>query len=72
MSDAKVLIVDDRLPMAETLVDGLADRGYAASAVDSGRAALGALAENRVDVLVTDLRIGLQPPRILHRDLVML
>jgi two-component system response regulator HydG len=52
---ARVLVVDDKLPMAETLADGLVDRGFAARAVGSGREALAALGDT--DVLVTDLRM---------------
>ena len=51
----RIVIVDDKLPMAETLADGLADRGYEARALGSGRDALAVLAET--DVLVTDLRM---------------
>jgi two-component system response regulator HydG len=55
VADARILVVDDKLPMAETLADGLVDRGFAARAVGSGREALAALGE--IDVLVTDLRM---------------
>ena len=53
----RVTVVDDKLAMAETLADGLGDHGFTATAIGSGRAALDALAEGRVDVLVTDLRM---------------
>ena len=51
-----VLIVDDHLEMAETLADGLVDRGYEAVAVGTSREAEARLAEP-FDVLVTDLRM---------------
>jgi two-component system response regulator HydG len=54
---ARVLVVDDELEMAETLADGLADRGYAAVAVSSGQEALARLAAESFDALVTDLRM---------------
>jgi len=43
--------------MAETLADGLADRGYDATAVSSSREAAALLERDRVDLLVTDLRM---------------
>src|SRR5689334_18189479 len=54
---ARVLVVDDELSMAETLADGLADRGYQASAVASSRQAAVALEREAIDLLVTDLRM---------------
>ncbi len=50
-------MVDDKLDMAETLADGLRDRGWDASALASSRAALDLLAGDEVDALVTDLRM---------------
>jgi CheY-like chemotaxis protein len=43
------------LAMAETLADGLAEHGYATTALGSGRAALEALPT--VDLIITDLRM---------------
>jgi two-component system response regulator HydG len=54
---SRIVVVDDKLALAETLADGLADRGYAARALGSGRAALQALAAREIDLLVTDLRM---------------
>ncbi len=54
---SKVLVVDDKREMADTLADGLADHGYAATAVGSGREALAQVTAGTVDVLVTDLRM---------------
>jgi two-component system response regulator HydG len=52
-----VLVVDDKLALAETLADGLGDRGYSARAVASGAEALVALRAGQVDLLVTDMRM---------------
>jgi two-component system response regulator HydG len=54
---ARVLVVDDELSMAETLADGLAERGYATSALASSQKAAAALEGGEVDLLVTDLRM---------------
>lgn len=54
---ARVLVVDDRSEMAEMLADDLTDRGYEGVAVCSGHEALRVLKSERVDVLVTDLRM---------------
>jgi two-component system response regulator AtoC len=53
----RVLVVDDQLEMAEMVADHLGERGYEATAMSSGPAALQALRTERVDVLVTDLRM---------------
>jgi len=53
----RVVIVDDRLEMAETLADGLGDHGYDAVAMASSRHALEMLGKERVDALITDLRM---------------
>ncbi len=50
-----IIVVDDKLAMAETLADGLADHGYTATALGSGGAALAALAD--ADLVITDLRM---------------
>jgi two-component system response regulator HydG len=54
---ARVLVVDDELSMAETLADGLSDRGYSASAIAASRLAANVLEREPIDVLVTDLRM---------------
>jgi two-component system, NtrC family, response regulator AtoC len=54
---ARVLVVDDRAEMAEMIADDLRARGYDGVAVTSGREALHVLQTERVDVLVTDLRM---------------
>jgi two-component system response regulator HydG len=50
-----VLVVDDQLPMAETLADGLTERGFDATPTNSSRDASQLVQE--FDVLVTDLRM---------------
>jgi two-component system response regulator HydG len=52
-----VLVVDDKLDMAETIADGLRDRGWGATALASSQKALELLAGGGVDALVTDLRM---------------
>ena len=54
---ARVLVVDDKLAMAETLADGLGDHELDATACGSGRAALDLVAMRDIDVVVTDLRM---------------
>ncbi len=53
----RVLVVDDQLSMAETIADGLADRGYDAVPMAKSRDAAAALERERIDALVTDLRM---------------
>ena len=53
----RVLVVDDRLEMAEMIADHLNEHGYEAIAMSSGQAALQILRTQCVDVLVTDLRM---------------
>jgi two-component system response regulator HydG len=53
----RVLIVDDHLELAETLADGLADRGFHASPCADGREAARRLENEPLDALVTDLRM---------------
>ncbi|HUJ62248.1 MAG TPA: sigma-54 dependent transcriptional regulator [Kofleriaceae bacterium] len=54
---SRILVVDDKLALAETLADGLLDRGYAARATGSSREALEAVTRGELDLLVTDLRM---------------
>jgi len=53
----RVLVVDDKLDFAETVADGLADHGYDAVPLASGREALVRLEQESFDALVTDLRM---------------
>ncbi len=52
-----VLVVDDELDLAETLAEGLNDKGFRATALSSGREASERLEREQVDALVTDLRM---------------
>ena len=54
---ARVLVVDDERAMAEMLADGLADRGYQATALSSSEEAKDRLRTDPYDALVTDLRM---------------
>jgi two-component system, NtrC family, response regulator HydG len=54
---ATVLVVDDDLALAETLADGLVERGYRGLAEGSSAAAIRRLESEDIDVLVTDLRM---------------
>jgi len=53
----RVLVVDDHLDMAETLAEGLLDRGYDAVACSSSSEAARRLEGDGIDALVTDLRM---------------
>lgn len=69
-SKPRVLILDDKISMAEMLADGLADR-YDTSALASSRAAIALFSEQTFDAVVTDLRMpgadGLEVLAELHR-----
>ena len=52
-----ILVVDDKLVMAEMLADALADRGYETRAVASGSEALAEIRRGPLDLVVTDLRM---------------
>jgi two-component system response regulator HydG len=49
--------VDDNPEMARTIAEGLADRGYDALAVTSGQEAIRHLRDEKVDAVITDLRM---------------
>ncbi len=53
----RVMVVDDHLSMAETIADGLTEKGFDAVALASSREAATRLADGTFDVLVTDLRM---------------
>jgi two-component system response regulator HydG len=53
----RVLVVDDQREMAETLAEGLRDRGFDAVACDSSPDAAKRLESEPIDALVTDLRM---------------
>jgi FixJ family two-component response regulator len=52
-----VVVVDDKRELADTLADGLTDRGYDALAIDQSRDALAMIEAGTIGVLVTDLRM---------------
>lgn len=54
---ARVLVVDDDRALAETLAECLTERGFHAIATASAREAARLLDADRIDVLVTDLRM---------------
>jgi two-component system response regulator HydG len=54
---ARILVVDDQVDMAETLVESLGDRGYDVTGCGSSSEASMRLESEQVDVLVTDLRM---------------
>ena len=54
----RILVVDDKVDMAEMVADDLCDRGYEGVAVSSGVEALHLLQTQRFDALVTDLRMS--------------
>jgi two-component system response regulator HydG len=53
----RVIVVDDKLDMAEVIADGLRDFGWDATPLASSREAIERLADDDVDALVTDLRM---------------
>ncbi len=53
----RVLIVDDHIEFAETLAEGLGERGYDTIACASSTEAAARLGANDIDALVTDLRM---------------
>jgi len=73
---ARIIVVDDQLAMAETVADGLADRGYDARAVESARSALAAVAADSVDVIISDLRMpgidGLDLVDLVHVPVIIM
>jgi two-component system, NtrC family, response regulator HydG len=54
---SRVLVVDDQMDLAETLSEGLADRGFEAIACSSSGVAAQRLSTEPFDALVTDLRM---------------
>jgi DNA-binding response OmpR family regulator len=53
----RVLIADDEIEFAATLVARLKLRNFSATMVNSGKAALAAIAQQQPDVLVLDLKM---------------
>lgn len=56
----RILVVDDNLSFADTLSFFLEGQGYAVSIAGSVDAAIGLLAQEVFDVILTDIRIGQQ------------
>jgi two-component system response regulator HydG len=54
---ARVVVVDDRPEMAEMIAEALSERGYEGLPVSSGREALRMIRTERVDAMITDLRM---------------
>src|SRR5438270_6133832 len=69
---SKVLLVDDDKDLLQLIAMRLSAAGYAVTAVESGEAALAALAVTRPQVVVTDLRMqgmdGMGLFEAVHRD----
>ena len=57
MSSHRILVVDDHLEMARTVVDYLGQRGMEAKAVSSAQEAVAMLGKDSFDALLTDLRM---------------
>lgn len=53
----RILVVDDQIEMAETLCDGLGARGFSTIACGSSPRAMEILDRERIDALITDLRM---------------
>ena len=53
----RILVVDDKLDMAEMVADALDEQGFTATAIASSRKAALLLATREIDALVTDLRM---------------
>jgi two-component system response regulator HydG len=53
----RLLLVDDDLDMLEALADGIGDHGFEVITARSAEAAIGHMAEEHYDVMVTDLRM---------------
>ncbi len=66
--DHRVLIVDDEVPLLQTLATAARARGYGVDTADSGGEAWDRLTRTRYDVVVTDLRMpGLAGPELMDR-----
>ncbi|UPG74560.1 sigma-54 dependent transcriptional regulator (plasmid) [Roseomonas gilardii subsp. gilardii] len=65
---SSILIVDDEARLAEVLAVGLEGRGFETAFVCSAEAAIGHMATQRVDLVLTDLRMpGLSGQELLRR-----
>ena len=66
--DAKILVVDDDVELADTLTDYLSEQGYSTTKAYSGNEALNLLRERDFNLVVTDLKM----PEIDGMDLLQL
>jgi len=57
LTKPSVIVVDDHAAMARLVADNLEADGWDVRALDSGRAAIAAMAERPADLVVTDLRM---------------
>jgi two-component system response regulator HydG len=57
MSKPRVIVVDDNFEMARTVAEGLADQAYDVIAVASGQEAIRHMRDEKVDAVITDLRM---------------
>ena len=57
MIGSKILLVDDEFVFTNNMSKLLTNRGYRVKAVNSGDSAIGALEEERFDVVVLDLKM---------------
>jgi DNA-binding response OmpR family regulator len=55
MSQGRILVVDDEVEVRELLRDFLSDRGYDVLMAESGAAALGALSDQTLDLVLLDV-----------------
>jgi two-component system response regulator HydG len=53
----RLIVVDDKLVMAEMLADRLTDHGFEATACGSGAAAIEVVRAGGIDLVITDLRM---------------
>ncbi|MGN6107972.1 MAG: sigma-54-dependent transcriptional regulator, partial [Kofleriaceae bacterium] len=54
----RVLVADDHVEMARLVADTFGERGWDCTVVDSGRAAIDAIAAHRFDLVISDLRMA--------------
>ena len=63
-----ILVVDDEVRLADVLTAALEDLGYRAIATESARGALSCLEQERIDLVLTDLRLPGMDGRALMRE----
>ena len=60
-ASAEILIVDDEIPHAEAVKEGLQRAGHRCTALNDGASAISALSARHFDIIVTDLVLGQDP-----------